>query len=59
MRARSSRDLAAQLLGPLGRGRLERERAQPLAHLVLEVARPLDLRRDAGELQLGAVAARA
>src|SRR5205085_1784524 len=36
---------------------LERERAQALAHLRLEIARALDLRRDAGELQLGAVAA--
>ena len=52
------RDLAAQLLGALGGGRLQRERPQPLAHLVLEIARALDLRRDARELQLGAVAPR-
>src|SRR5262249_10501939 len=33
------------------------ERPQPLAHLGLEVARPLDLGRDARELQLSAMAA--
>ena len=36
-------DLAAQLLGPLRRGRLERERAQALLDLGLEVAGPLDV----------------
>ena len=36
-------DLDAELLGALGGGRLQRERAQPLLHLVLEVARALDL----------------
>ena len=50
-------DLDAELLGPLGRGRLQRQRPQPLAHLLLDVPRPLDLRRDAGELQLGPVPA--
>ena len=57
MRARIRRDLDAELLGALGRGRLQRERTEALAHLVLEVARALDLSRDAGELELGAVAA--
>ncbi len=51
-----TRDLAPELLGALGRGRLERERAQALADLVLEVARPLDLDRHARELQLRPVA---
>ena len=50
-------DLDPELLRALGRGRLQRERAQALAHLVLEVARALDLHRDPRELQLGAVAA--
>src|SRR5205823_9357460 len=49
--------LFAELLRALGGRGLERERPQPLAHLGLEVARALDLRRDAGELELGAVAA--
>ena len=31
-------DLGGELLGPLGSGRLERQRAKALAHLVLEVA---------------------
>src|SRR6185312_8938264 len=31
---------------------------QALAHLLLEIARALDLRRDAGELELGAMPAR-
>ena len=48
-------DLAAQLLGALGRGRLERERPQPLLDLGLEVAGALDVGRDARELQLGTV----
>ena len=51
-------DLAAELLGPLGRCRLQRERPEPLPHLGLDVARALDLDRDARELQLGAMAAR-
>ena len=50
-------DLEPELLGPLGSGRLERERPQALLHLVLEVAGALDLDADARELQLGAVAA--
>ena len=53
------RDLADELLGALGRSRLQRERAEPLAHLVLDVTRALDLDRDPGELQLGAMPARA
>src|SRR5262249_35411003 len=35
--------------------RLQRERPEPLGHLGLEVARPVGLRRDARELQLGAM----
>ena len=50
-------ELAAELLGPLGRARLQRERAQALPHLVLEVARALDLHVDSRELELGAVPA--
>ncbi len=50
-------DLLAELRRTLGRRRLERERPQALADLRLEIARALDLRSDAGELQLGAVAA--
>jgi hypothetical protein len=49
-------DLRRQLLRPLGRRRLERERPQALSHLGLDVARALDLDRDAVQLQLGAVA---
>ncbi len=49
--------LLAELRGALGRGRLERERPQALAHLGLDVARALDLRCDSRKLQLGAVAA--
>ena len=56
-RSLQPRDLDPELLGPLGCGRLERERPQPLLDLVLEVARTLDLNRDARELQLGAVPA--
>ena len=55
IRARSASDLAGQLLRPLGRRRLQRERPQPLPHLLLDVARALDLRRDASELELGAM----
>jgi hypothetical protein len=52
------RDLAAKLLRALGRGRLQRQRPQPLAHLLLEIACALDLRRDTRELQLRPVPAR-
>src|SRR5205823_3507853 len=48
------RNLRRELLRPLGRGHLERERPDPRPHLLLDVVRPLDLRRDARELQLGA-----
>src|SRR5207302_1606813 len=48
--------LRRQLLGPLGRGRLKGERPDPRPHLALDVARTLDLRRDARELELRAVA---
>ncbi len=51
------RDLAAQLLGALGCRRLQRERPQTLAHFFLEISGALDLRCDARELQLGAMAA--
>ena len=50
-------DLDAELLGALRGRRLQRERPQALAHLLLDVARALDLERDAGELQLGAMTA--
>src|SRR3954447_26566822 len=50
-----ARDLAAQLLRPVGRARLERERAQPRLDLGLEVARAFDLNLNAGKLQLGAM----
>ena len=53
-----ARELAGQLLRALGGGRLQRERPQPLAHLLFDIARALDLRRDARELQLRAVPAR-
>src|SRR5205085_2277054 len=49
-------DLAAELLGPLGRGRLQREGPQPRLHLGLEVAGALDLDPDPRELQLGPMA---
>ena len=52
-----TRDLAAELLGALRGRRLERKRPQALAHLLLDVARALDLQRDARELQLGAMPA--
>ena len=48
-------DLDAELLGALGGGRLQRQRPQPLRHLGLDVASPLDLRRHPCELQLRAV----
>ncbi len=51
-------DLAAELLGALGRGRLQRERPEPLAHLGFDVASALDLDRDTRELQLGAMSPR-
>src|SRR5205814_851789 len=44
--------LLGEPLRALGRGRLEGEGPEPPAHLGLEVARPLDLRRDARELEL-------
>ena len=50
-------DLLAELFRSLGCARLERERTQTLLHLALEVARALDLLRDARELQLRSVAA--
>ena len=50
-----TRDLVRELLGPLGRGRLQRERTQPLAHLGLDVAGALDLDSDPVQLQLGAM----
>ena len=52
-----ARDLDRELLGPLGRGRLERERPEPLPDLRLDVAGALDLDRDPRELQLGAMPA--
>src|SRR5262249_35844873 len=52
-----TRDLLAELLRALGRGRLQRERAEALAHLVLEVACAIDLDADTRELQLRAVPA--
>ena len=51
------RDLVAEPRGPLGGGRLQRQRSESLAHLLLEIPGALDLDRDAGELQLGAMAA--
>ena len=51
------RDLSAKLLCALGRGGLQRERPEPLLHLGLDVAGPLDLDRNARELELGAVLA--
>ena len=50
-------ELDPKLLGALRRGGLEREGPQALADLVLEVSRPLGLDLDAGELELGAMAA--
>ena len=50
-------DLPAQLLRPLGRGRLQRQRTQPRLHLGLEVSGALDLDLHPRELQLSAVAA--
>ena len=50
-------ELDAKFLRPLSGGRLKRERTQALPHLVLEVTGPLGLDLDAGELQLGAMAA--
>jgi hypothetical protein len=50
-------ELDAELLRPLGGGRLQRQRAQALAHLVLEIAGALGLDLDARELELRAVAA--
>ena len=50
-----TRDLVRELLGPLRRRRLQRKRAQPLAHLSLDVAGALDLDSDPVQLQLGAM----
>ena len=50
-------DLDDELLGALGGRCLERKRSQPLSNLVLDVLGALDLGRDAGQLQLGAVPA--
>ena len=50
------RDLRKQLLRPLGGRRLQGKWAQPLLHLVLQIARALDLDAHAGELQLRAMA---
>ena len=49
------RDLECELLRALGRGRLQRERTQALSHLLLDVARALDLESDTRQLQLRAV----
>ena len=51
------RDLHRELLGALGGGRLQRQRTQALPYLLLDVPRPLDLHRHAGELQLCAMPA--
>ena len=51
------RDLLAELLGPFGSRGLERQRAQALSHLGLDVSGAIDLERDAVELQLGPMAA--
>ena len=51
------RHLEPQLLGALGRRRLQRERPEALLHLRLDVTSPLDLDPDARQLQLGAVPA--
>ena len=50
-------ELDAELLRPLGGGRLQRQGAQALAHLVLEIAGALGLDLDARELELRSVAA--
>jgi hypothetical protein len=56
--ARTQRgDLSEELLRAFGRGRLERERPEPLLHLRLDVTRPLDLDGHARKLQLSAVLA--
>ncbi len=49
------RDLDEELLRALRGGRLQRERTEPLPHLLLEVAGTLDLDGDPGELELGTV----
>src|SRR5262249_51483726 len=48
-------DLHGKLLGPLRRGRLQRERTQPLAHLIPHRAGALRLRRGPGQVELGAM----
>ncbi len=50
-------DLCRELLRALRGRRLQRQRTQTLAHLVLDVAGTLDLGRNAGELQLRPVTA--
>src|SRR4029077_8885483 len=49
--------LDGELLRPLGRRRLERERPEPLLHLSLEIAGSFDLDLDTRELQLRTVTA--
>ena len=49
--------LAAELLGPLGGRRLQAQRREPRADLLLDVRRPLEVEPDAGELLLGAAPA--
>ena len=51
------RELAEELLSPLGGGGLERQGAQPLLDLSLDVTRALDLDRNARELELGSMLA--
>ena len=51
------RDLDGELLGALGGRRLQGKGTQPLAHLLLHVARALDLDRDPRELELRTVLA--
>src|SRR5215831_3348506 len=48
-------DLAAKLLGPLGRARLERQRPEPGLDLGFEIACALDLGLHADQLELGPV----
>ena len=53
-----ARELEPELLRPLGRGRLQRERPEALANLRLDIACTLDLDRDASKLELGPVPTR-
>ena len=57
MRARSAAISIASFSARSAAVACERERAQPLAHLLLDVLRALDLDADARELQLGAMLA--